>query len=246
MKNPESWTPTKFERTGEALRGSRDPGRLAATSRLSTDLQAEVWRRNLPLHARGVLADLGCGTVPLYGEYRDLVSETICIDWGNSLHRNIHLDYECDLTQRLPLADASVDTIVLADVLEHVPDPASVWREMYRIARPSAKALVCVPFLYPLHELPHDYFRYTEFGLRRLAESAGFSVVSIEAMGGAPEVVTNIVSKVMRRIPRVGTPLAVAAQGATSLLRKTPIGRKISASTARNFPLSYFLVAQKR
>lgn len=196
-------------------------------------------------HARGVLADLGCGTVPLYGEYRDLVTQTICIDWGQSHHRNIHLDYECDLTQRLPLDDASVDTIILADVLEHVAEPAAVWREMHRILRRSGKVLVCVPFLYPLHEAPHDYYRYTEFALRRLAEGAGFDVVSLEPIGGAPEVVTNIFSKVVRRVPRVGTSIAIAAQQAASLFLRTGIGHKISRSTARTFPLSYFLVVQK-
>ncbi len=218
---------------------------LASTSRLSTDLQARFWSRHLREHARGVLADLGCGTVPLYGEYRDLVTQTICIDWGESKHRNVHLDYECDLTKPLPLGDASVDTVVLSCVLEHLPEPAAIWREMHRILRPGGKVLVCVPFLYPLHELPHDYYRYTEFGLRRLAEEGGFRVLSLEPMGGAPEVVTNIVSKVMRRIPRVGVPLAVTTQGAASLLLRTRLGQKISSATSRNFPLSYFLIAQK-
>jgi len=246
LKAAASWTPTKFERTSRGLRGSRDPSKLSATSRLSTDVQAAYWERNLAAHARGVLADLGCGTVPLYGEYRDLVTDTICIDWGNSKHRNVHLDYECDLTQRLPLGDASVDTIVLSCVLEHVPDPAAVWGDMHRVLRPGGKVLVCVPFLYPLHELPHDYYRYTEFGLRRLAETAGFEVVSLEAMGGAPEVVTNIAGKVLRRVPRIGMPIAVAAQGITSALLRTRVGKRMSRETSRNFPLSYFLVAQKR
>lgn len=246
MKAKASWTPTKFERTSRGLRGSRDTSKLSATSRLSADVQAAYWERNLRQHARGVLADLGCGTVPLYGEYRDLVSDTICIDWGESKHRNIHLDYECDLTQRLPLGDATVDTIILSCVLEHIPDPAAVWRDMHRILRPDGKVLVCVPFLYPLHELPHDYYRYTEFGLRRLAETSGFDVLSLEPMGGAPEVVTNIAGKVLRRVPRVGIPIAVAAQGMTAALLRTGVGRRLSQTTSRNFPLSYFVVAQKR
>lgn len=245
MKSPETWVPTKFERGEEGLRGSRDPYKLSSTSRISADVQAQFWSRYLRVHARGVLVDLGCGTVPLYGEYRDVVTETICIDWAQSMHRNVHLDYECDLTQRLPLADASVDTIVLSCVLEHLPEPAAVWREMFRIARPAAKVLVCVPFLYPLHEVPHDYFRYTEFGLRRLAEDAGFSVLALEPMGGAPEVVANIVSKVIRRIPRIGVPIAVATQGTAAMLLKTRLGQKLSSSTSHAFPLSYFLVAQK-
>lgn len=183
--------------------------------------------------------------MPLYGEYRDLVTQTICIDWANSSHRNIHVDYECDLSGRLPLDDASVDTIVLSCVLEHLPEPIELWREMHRILRATGKVMVCVPFLYPLHEVPHDYFRYTEFALRRFAESTGFVVLSIDPIGGAPEVLANIFCKVLRRVPRIGPPMSVATQIAASALLKTRIGRKASQTTARSYPLHYFMVAQK-
>jgi ubiquinone/menaquinone biosynthesis C-methylase UbiE len=246
MKAASSWTPTKFERGEEGLRGSRDHRNLGTTSRFAADLQAAFWVPKLREHARGILADLGCGTVPLYGEYKDLVTETICVDWAQSKHENPHLDYECDLTQRLPLDNDSVDTIVLSCVLEHIPEPTAVWREMHRILRPAGKVLVCVPFLYPLHELPHDYYRYTEFGLRRLAEMTGFDVISLEPIGGAPEVVVNIVSKLLGRIPRIGRPIAAVTQDVAWRLLETSTGRRLSRSTAKTFPLSYFLVTQKR
>ena len=39
--------------------------------------------------------------------------------------------------------------------------------------------LLTVPFLSRLHEEPHDYFRFTKYGLRRMLDQAGFRVVEI-------------------------------------------------------------------
>jgi hypothetical protein len=41
-----------------------------------------------------------------------------------------------------------------------------------------------VPFYYPEHEIPFDYFRYTQFGLKHLLESAGFKVIEMEWLEG--------------------------------------------------------------
>ena len=72
--------------------------------------------------------DLGCGTVPLYEAYRALVSAITCVDWGESRHGAGYRDFDCDLNEPLPFADASFDTAVLSDVLEHVRAPAELLR----------------------------------------------------------------------------------------------------------------------
>jgi hypothetical protein len=59
-----------------------------------------------------------CGKVPLYATYRELVTDAICVDWGNTEHKNRHLDRELDLTNNLPFRDDEFDTIILSDVLE--------------------------------------------------------------------------------------------------------------------------------
>ena len=45
----------------------------------------------------GYLLDLGCGKVPLYLIYKSHITDSICVDWGNSLHGNDYIDSECDL-----------------------------------------------------------------------------------------------------------------------------------------------------
>ena len=69
---------------------------------------------------------------------------------------------------RLPLAGGEFDGAVLDAVLEHVPDPFRVVAEVHRVLRPGGFVLAHAPFLYPYHGAPHDYFRYTDEGLRRV------------------------------------------------------------------------------
>jgi ubiquinone/menaquinone biosynthesis C-methylase UbiE len=86
---------------------------------------------------------------------------------------------------RLPFADASFDTVMATEVLEHLPDPRIALREMVRVLRPGGVALVTVPFTEPLHFLPQDYWRFTPSGLRRLAHEAGLVVERIDPRGNS-------------------------------------------------------------
>ncbi len=43
---------------------------------------------------------------------------------------------------------------------------------------------ITVPFLWPLHDVPYDEYRYTPFALRRLLEGAGFTDITVRPLGG--------------------------------------------------------------
>jgi SAM-dependent methyltransferase len=69
-------------------------------------------------------------------------------------------------------------------VLEHVPDPAAALAELRRMLRPGGTLWLTVPFVGELHEEPFDFYRYTPYGLRALAERAGLSDVEVEPLTG--------------------------------------------------------------
>ncbi len=192
-------------------------------------------------HASGVLLDLGCGKVPLFDQYQPLTTDVICIDWANTLHPNPFLDVECDLNEGIELADGSVDSILITDVLEHIAEPQRLWQEMARVLRPGGKVMLAVPFFYRIHEAPHDFYRYTEFALRRFVDQAGLSLITLEPYGGWPEVVVDLLGKRLAGIRSVSAVYLTISQAVV----RSRWGHKLSVRTARDFPLGYALVAQK-
>jgi SAM-dependent methyltransferase len=227
------------------LAASHDPQNVGIGSRLTCDLIAGCYDEYLATYARGRLIDLGCVKVPLYASYKDFVSEVVCVDWGNTAHRTNHLDQECDLTKPLPFRDGEFDTVILSDVLEHISQPMLLWGEIARLLAKKGNVLMSVPFYYWLHEEPYDFFRYTEHALRWLAEGAGLRVVLLKSYGGAPEILADITAKNALRIPKIGTTVSTLVQELVSRFRTLAIGRTASESTSKQFPLGYFLVAEK-
>ncbi len=71
-----------------------------------------------------------------------------------------------DDVQALGFPDESFNAVVCWSVLEHVPDPQQAIREMHRILKPGGSIWVQLPFLFPYHADPHDYWRVTPSGLR--------------------------------------------------------------------------------
>jgi SAM-dependent methyltransferase len=241
MRDPLNWQPSKFVKAATGWVGSPDPSQLGIGSRLIGDILADVYFRAMRTHVRGRLLDLGCGNVPLYGMYRDLVTENICIDWEQTLHRDCHVDQFLDLNQVLPIADQEFDTIVCTDVLEHIARPDRTWAEMCRVLRRGGKLILTTPFFYWLHEEPHDYHRFSAHKLRLLCADYGLEIVELNAYGGAPEVVLDIMGKQFHHHPRLA---ALYVRVSRWLLRRERV-RRLSARTRSLFPLGYCLVARK-
>lgn len=246
MKSCDKWQPSKFVYKNGKLIASRDTEEVGVGSRLIADLIAQIYDKNLQQHAKGKLLDLGCGKVPLYHAYKNYITDNICVDWQNSLHKNEFLDFECNLNEILPFENEEFDSIILSDVLEHIPQPELLWKEMSRVLAKGGKIIMNVPFYYWIHEHPYDYYRYTEFALRRFVELSGLKLIQLEPFGGAPEIMADIFAKNVIRVPKIGRLLAILIQSFTGFFIKTKLGGKISEATKYNFPFGYFLVAEKQ
>lgn len=79
--------------------------------------------------------------------------------------------------RRLPFEDKSVDGVILKDVLEHVEGPWGALQECARVTRAGGTLVLWMPFMYPVHDAPHDYQRFTAHGLSAYLEEAGFDIV---------------------------------------------------------------------
>jgi ubiquinone/menaquinone biosynthesis C-methylase UbiE len=83
----------------------------------------------------------------------------------------------------LPVRSNSIDIVLLLDVLEHLPDSNEALGEINRVLKPNGRLIMQVPFLYPLHDEPRDYVRFTRHGLKEAARKNGFSVEDCIATG---------------------------------------------------------------
>ena len=68
----------------------------------------------------------------------------------------------------LPFVDAAFDVVLCTEVLEHLQEPQRAIDEMHRVLKPGGQLLLTTRFLFPIHDAPHDYFRFTKYGLRHL------------------------------------------------------------------------------
>jgi SAM-dependent methyltransferase len=142
----------------------------------------------------GDLIDVGCGQQP-YRKHFSHVRRKIACDYDATRGE---VDFACPASD-IPVAEQSFDAILCTEVLEHVPDPLAVWQEFHRILRPGGKVLLTTPMYWPGHEQPHDYFRYTEDGLRHLAIEADFAVIHLIPRGGVWALLGQVVLHTMPR-----------------------------------------------
>jgi SAM-dependent methyltransferase len=246
MKNKEYWKPSKYVWKKGKLTASRDIKEVGTGSRLIADIIAGYYEQYLPKYVHGKLLDLGCGFVPLFHVYKKYVSDIICVDWENTLHKNDYLDFTCDLNRELPFDNNEFDTIILSDVLEHIHNPELLWKEIARILSKNGIIIMNVPFYYWIHEGPYDYYRYTEYKLKQFIEEVMLEVIYIESVGGLLEVLGDIYSKMFASFGGAfGRLLANIVSESTKIMMNTGFGRKIYNKTKNTIPLGYFVIARK-
>jgi SAM-dependent methyltransferase len=83
----------------------------------------------------------------------------------------------------LPIQPNCIDVVLLIDVLEHISDTERLLGQIYNILKDDGLVILSFPFLYPLHDEPRDFVRFTSYGFQKLALRKGFNIDSCEAIG---------------------------------------------------------------
>lgn len=101
-------------------------------------------------------------------------SQPLCRALGFADEKIVNVTYPEVSITALPFADASFDSIVSDQVLEHVKgEPQAVIDETFRVLRPGGIAVHTTCLINPIHEVPGDYWRFTPAGLALLVERHG-------------------------------------------------------------------------
>ncbi len=133
----------------------------------ATGLTRKITRTRLDAflkrHAHhGKTLDIGCGN-DQYGHY--FPNRTT---FDIQVRPGVTVDIVGDAHHLPMISDASFDVILCTEVLEHLHTPVLAIAEFHRILRPGGLLLLTTRFIFPLHDVPGDYYRYTKYGLRHL------------------------------------------------------------------------------
>jgi SAM-dependent methyltransferase len=162
------------------------------------------------------------------------------------------LDALSDL-ERVPFAAAAFDFVLCTETLEHVARPAAVLSELRRVLKPGGTLALSVPFLHPVHQAPHDYYRYTPYGLRHLLAEAGFEVVEVTASGGYFTYLGGQLADFGKHLPLglsarprswLSWPFRLWLRVAVAIVRPA-IGLLRGLDNPETRPLQYFVIARR-
>ncbi|CAN7508416.1 class I SAM-dependent methyltransferase [Bosea sp. LjRoot90] len=178
-------------------------------------------------YARGRVLDAGAGRMAWRSLLMARASEYLSMDY-EAAHPD--LSFQGDLRGGLPVDDKSIDAVFCCSVLEHIPEPWLVFAELKRIVRPGGHVILSVPFIYYLHGAPHDYFRFTRYGVTEMATKAGFEIAELKTSGGIAHMLLHAVSMVStallwhRRAPFLAAAPALVLFGVARLVDRLDRG----------------------
>ncbi len=124
--------------------------------------------------------DIGCGVKPYYPFFAAVASTYVGVDVVENPSADLLGGVE-----DIPVDDAAFDLVLCTQVLEHCDDPTRAVREMRRVTAPGGRVLASTHGVQVYHPSPHDYWRWTHEGLRRLfAENAEWQSLAVRPAGG--------------------------------------------------------------
>ena len=159
---------------------------------------------------------------------------------GDSAWNYGRLDVVGDLL-RLPFRDHTFDACLNVVTLEHVREPARAVCEMARTLAPGGRLLLIAPHEWEEHQQPHDYYRYTRYGLEYLLTRAGLKEISIRPVGGFFRLLSRRMLNGLQFFP--GPFMLIAAVFLAPAALVLPWFEPLDRS--KNFTLGYICSARK-
>ena len=135
-------------------------------------------------HARGELLDVGCGSKP----FAPLFAGRVQRYWGSDLRASRYLGQARPdafaTAEAQPFRSGTFDTVLGLSMLTYLPEPGRMLAEAHRVLKPGGMLILEFTQMVPLHDEPHDYFRFTRYGAEYLLRQAGFDMVEAVPVGG--------------------------------------------------------------
>ena len=235
------WQESKYQSGSKGLVASRNTAEVSVSSRIIITLVGQFYSRHIPTHIRGDLIDLGCGKSPLFGTYCQYSTCQHFLDIKNRL-QHTDLNYRASLNEPITNITKLYDSAILSDVLEHLARPEIALASINRMLKKQGVLLMTVPFLYGIHEAPHDFRRFTRFGLEYELKRAGFTRIEIHEIGGIVSAIATMMLKLLSM--GVGSNSWPIKLGVSlyHLLMRLPFIAWADQKSSKSYPLEYGVI----
>jgi SAM-dependent methyltransferase len=142
------------------------------------------------------IIDVACGTKPYYPLFMDIASEYTGLDINNSEYVDIIASAE-----DIPSDDNYDDIAVSTQALEHIKNYQAAIDEIHRVLKVNGHCFLSTHGVMEIHGAPHDYWRFTEYGLREIFKE--FESVDIIKNGGAILCLFQVLNTYLRKLNNI-------------------------------------------
>jgi SAM-dependent methyltransferase len=201
---------------------------------LSIDVERLIGEVPAPATIRSAVAlDIGCGKSP----YRELLEARGFLVKTMDIDDTTRPDYVGSI-EYIGLPNSSADLVICTQVLEHSLDPGKGLQEIFRILRSGGYLVASAPHIWFYHPHPSDNWRFTQEGLTRIINAAGFAPRKLLSQGGSVMALFQIANFLLfGTTGKFGAPLYVI----NNLIGK--IGDRLLANAL--FCLNFAILARK-
>ena len=204
------------------------------------EIEGAVSRFGGSLGEKARVLDAGAGECQYAVHFHHTRYTAVDLGIGDTTWSYVRLNAVADLLA-LPFHADTFDAALNVVTLEHVRDPARVIQELYRCLRPGGRLLLVTPLEWEEHQQPHDFFRYTRYGLDHLTRTAGFVDVDIRPVGGFFRLLSRRLMNSTQFFPGLWGLIPVVMLGPLAMILPAlePLDK------VRNFTLGHICMARK-
>ena len=203
-----------------------------------------------------LLLDAGAGECSYKGFFSGVRYLAVDAAVGNPTWNYHNLDC-ISMLDRLAFQDESFGAVLCTQTLEHLEWPRESVQELFRILKPGGTLYLTAPMAHHEHQAPHDFFRYTSYGLDSICRKAGFTTVQVTPFGGTFTRLAYEVSRLLSVFPSAGLrkgplqlkgilclPIRALLLLPTRLLQELLLGLDC-LDRKRDYPFGWGVIAQK-
>ncbi len=191
---------------------------------------------------KGIVLDIGGRDRGMFKKPKNNVQKWIFVD----IEKKHNPDIVLDVANMDKIQDQSIDVVNVLEIFEHAQEPEKGLAECYRVLKNGGKMILSAPFLYPVHQDPFDFQRWTKEKWENEIRKNGFVVEKFEIMGRYFTVMMDMNKALIKQLPLGLTLLLTLFYPLMDLLTRLDGTRYVKSNPRiKDYHQGYFIICKK-